>query len=242
MNKLTALLFIALTCISGCRNARYREKEVRFGPAAVPERTAAKFTPELDPAKTWFPRPTDGEKERPPVPPLVFESTAQQHPGNEESALTLGADSPLFCLLDEKAYGQSIIFGMVCPDLQNEWVASAGDRQEPLAGDPWNFRFATNHRPRFDNGWIGGKTVSVGINETPFNSLNGTPTAVNAFLKVLQGKHGAWLFGLSYSGTGNPVPRIGYIWQPSEKIRANTGLIFPNMDDLFFDLSLGIRR
>lgn len=260
MNKVAALLFIALTCISGCRNVvRHREEKAQFAPTALPERTSAKCTSEFDPASMWFPRPSDGGKERLPLPSLVSEATAQQDPGGEESARKQGLDSPLFCLFSDEmchlsnsdedrptwlldeAHGQEIDTGFIPLDLRNEWAASAVDRQQPLAGDPWAFRFATNYRLVFDSIWIGGKRVTVGISEAPFNR----PTAVNAFLKVPQGKHGAWLFGLSYPATGkqaHPVPSIEYIWQPSERIRAKTGLLFPNMDDVIFDFSFGIRR
>lgn len=209
MNKLAALVIIVVACISGCRNAvRCREKESQFTLAAQPERTT-----ELDSAKTCCSMPTDGEKDRPHLPPVLTESAAQQHPGEKDVA-----DSP---------------WSFVFSDEMSQCTMSSEHQA--------HFRFAGNDRPLFDNGWIGAKSVSVGISETPFNS----PTAVNAFLSLPQGEHGDWLFDLRYSGGEKPpylVPGIQYLWQPSERIRTNVSLIFPGMDDFAVDLSLGIRR
>lgn len=260
MNKFTAFLFIAVTCISGCSKhfQSIGEIEDQLVQSALPEKTSASVTPELDPARTCLPRLNDREKEQPALAPLVSESTPQQ-----SSTGNLGADSPLFWLfsgemgrfpisgdqatwlLDEKAHGQQITLGCVSPDLRNEMASSAGDRQQPPAGDPWNSWFTADYRPLFDNSWVGGKSVSIGISEMPFNSCDETLTTVSAYLKVSQGQHGIWLFGSNYSGTGEqpyPFPRIQYIWQPSAKIRANIGFVFPTMVDPVFDFSLAIRH
>jgi hypothetical protein len=119
------------------------------------------------------------------------------------------------------------------------------DTRQPFPDDLWNIRFGTTYRHLFDNGWIAGGTVTVGsASDKPFHSIDELTAGVNAFLRVPQGEHNAWLFSLSYSPVSElpyPIPGVAYVWQPSEDFRANIGLPFQvmwrPMDDLTLDLS-----
>jgi hypothetical protein len=104
------------------------------------------------------------------------------------------------------------------------------DTRQPFPEELWNVRFGTTFRHLFENGWIGGGTVSIGsASDKPFHSIDEMTAGVNAFLVVPQGEHNAWLFSLHYSSNSDipfPIPLIAYIWQPSEQFRANIGLPF----------------
>jgi hypothetical protein len=146
----------------------------------------------------------------------------------------------------------------VYQDCANEWLATANVRGEtfqthailPSTGQPfpdelWNIRFGATYRHLFDNGWIAGGTVTVGsASDKPFHSINEMTAGVNAFLRIPQGEHNAWLFTLTYSPTSDlpiPIPGVAYMWQPSEYFRANIGLPFQLMwrptDDIALDFS-----
>src|SRR5262249_27402391 len=63
----------------------------------------------------------------------------------------------------------------------------------------------------------------------PFHSINEMTASVNAFLRIPQGEHNAWLFSLMYSPTNElnfPIPGIAYLWAPSEKFQAVLGIPF----------------
>jgi len=169
----------------------------------------------------------------------------------------------------EAVAGQNTNLGYVRQDLSfgfplwqngtcDEWFFSANLRSEifqthaifpdtgqPFPQDVWNIRFSTTYRHLFDNGWIGGGSVSVGsASDKPFNSINEMTAGLNAFLRVPEGEHNAWLFTLSYSPTSElpiPIPGVAFVWQPSDTFRANIGLPFQIMwrpaEDLTFDLS-----
>ncbi len=102
----------------------------------------------------------------------------------------------------------------------------------------------------FSNGWIGGGSLSVGsASDKPFHSINEMTVGVNAFLRVPQGDHNAWLFSLSYSPTSElpfPIPGVAYIYQPSDYLRINIGLPFAvwyrPWDDLTLELSYMLLR
>lgn len=231
MSKFAVLIVVAATCASGCRSlVQCRENESPLAPAILKEPIAINVTPEPDPAKTGCPIRNERESERVPFSPLVSDSIAQQvsrNPGGER--------------------GHEPVFDswLTCQDFRSAWVTLAGNSQQPIAGDLWNIGCGTSHGPLSDDGWLGNKKVSVGISETPYNCLSDELKAVNAFVKVAQGEGRAWLVGWSYSGTGSqpyPVPRMQHIWHLSERIRVNAGVIFPNMVDPTFDISLIIRH
>jgi hypothetical protein len=119
------------------------------------------------------------------------------------------------------------------------------DTRQPFPEELWDIQFGTSFRHLFDNGWIAGGSVSFGsASDKPFHSINEMTAGVNAFLRVPQGDHNAWLFSLSYSTNSElpvPIPGVAYVWQPSEYFRANIGLPFLLMwrpvDDLTLDFS-----
>jgi hypothetical protein len=143
-------------------------------------------------------------------------------------------------------------------DCANEWSFTAGVRSEqfntqailpdthqPFPQDLWSVRFGTMYRHLFDNGWIGGGTVTTGsASDRPFSSIRDMTIGFNSFLRIPQGEANAWLFTLSYSTTSElpiPLPGVAYVWQPSSQFRANIGLPFQVMwrpcDALTFDFS-----
>jgi hypothetical protein len=170
---------------------------------------------------------------------------------------------------DEAVQGQGTNLGYVQQDFllsyplwqdpANEWSASIKVRSElfhtggtvlpdtlqPFPDELWDIRFGTSYRHLFDNGWIAGTTVSFGsASDKPFHSINEMTAGVNAFLRVPQGEHNAWLFTLTYSSNSElpiPIPGVAYIWQPSEQFRANLGLpfqlVYRPWEDLTLDFS-----
>jgi len=137
-------------------------------------------------------------------------------------------------------------FSATCPlwqDPTSEWSATFHVRSElyqtsavlPLTNQAfplelWDVRLGTNYRHLFDNGWIAGGGVSVGsASDKPFHSYDELTMGVNAFLRIPQGDHNAWLFTLAYSANSElpfPVPGVAFIWQPSDCLRINVGLPF----------------
>ncbi len=101
---------------------------------------------------------------------------------------------------------------------------------QPFPDQLWDVRAGVGYRHLFDNGWIAGANVSFGsASNEPFHSVNELTAGVNAFLRVPQGEHNAWLFSLSYSPTGElsfPIPGVAFAWAPSEQFRMNIGLPF----------------
>jgi hypothetical protein len=178
------------------------------------------------------------------------------------------ADYQVRWLPAEPVVGQPANLGYVQQDMllsipiwqcsTDEWLATANlraetfhtqailpDTHQPFPEDLWNIRFGTTYRHLFENGWIAGGTVTVGTaSDQPFHSINEMTAGVNAFLRVPQGEHNAWLFTLSYSPVSElpyPIPGVAFMWQPSESFRANIGLPFQVMwrpvEDLTFDVS-----
>jgi hypothetical protein len=157
-------------------------------------------------------------------------------------------------------------FGMSFPIWQcstDEWTAGLSARGEifqthavlpntlqPFPDELWNIRLFTSYRHEFDNGWIAGGTVSFGsASDKPFHSINEMTAGANAFLRVPQGEHNAWLFTLAYSPTSElpiPIPGVAYVWQPSADFRMNIGLPFQVMwrptDDVTLDFSYMLLR
>jgi hypothetical protein len=124
------------------------------------------------------------------------------------------------------------------------------DTKQPFPEDLWNIRFGTTYRHLFDNGWVTGGTVNFGsASDKPFHSINEMTAGVNAFLRIPQGEHNAWLFSLSYSPTAElsfPIPGVAYVYQPSEYFHATIGLPFQIMyrpcDDLMLEASYMLLR
>jgi hypothetical protein len=126
-------------------------------------------------------------------------------------------------------------------DTTNEWSAFTRVRGEffqthahlPATGQPfpnelWNIQFGMAYRHQFANGWLGGGAVSVGsASDQPFARLHDLFIGENAFLRVPQGTHNAWLFSLAYAPTSElpfPLPGVAYLAHPSEQFLAAIGL------------------
>jgi hypothetical protein len=124
------------------------------------------------------------------------------------------------------------------------------DTGQAFPSELWNVRLGATYRHLFENGWIAGGGVSVGsASDRPFASINEMTAGVNAFLRIPQGDHNAWLFTLAYSPTAElafPVPGVAYVWQPSDQFRMNVGLPFQvwyrPIDNLTIDLSYMLLR
>jgi hypothetical protein len=133
-----------------------------------------------------------------------------------------------------------------CPIWQdpcNEWAATLHVRSElyqtsavlpatgmPFPPDLWNIGLGASYRHLFDNGWIAGGGMSIGsASDKPFHSIDEMTMGVNAFLRIPQGEHNAWLFSLAYSPTSElnfPIPGVAFLWQPVDYLRINVGLPF----------------
>jgi hypothetical protein len=100
------------------------------------------------------------------------------------------------------------------------------DSGQPFPDELWNIRFGTSYRHRFESGWIGAITLTVGSpSDQPFASLKETDIATTAILRVPSGEHGAWLYFVNYSSNreflpGIPIPGFGYAYEPSEQLSA----------------------
>jgi hypothetical protein len=157
-------------------------------------------------------------------------------------------------------------FLATCPlwqDACNEWSASVHVRSElfqtgailpttmqRFPDSLWNVGLGTSYRHLFDNGWSAGGGLSVGsASDKPFHGIDEMTVGVNAFLRIPQGEHNAWLFTLSYSPNSElsfPIPGVAYLWQPSDNLRVNVGLPFALMyrpvDDLTLEFSYMLVR
>lgn len=133
-------------------------------------------------------------------------------------------------------------------DSPDEWSASAKiraesfhtgailpDTHDPFPSELWNVHLGTSYRHLFDNGWIGGGSVTVGsASDKPFHGINEITVGATAFLRVPQGDHNAWLFSLNYSTNsevlnGIPIPGVAYFYAPSESFQATIGFPFASL-------------
>lgn len=104
------------------------------------------------------------------------------------------------------------------------------DSRRPFPDELWNVRLGTSYRHLFDPGWIAGGGVSLGsASDQPFAAFDDIVAGANAFLRLPQGEHNAWLFSLAYSSNSElpfPVPGVAYICHPSDCLRVQLGLPF----------------
>jgi hypothetical protein len=144
----------------------------------------------------------------------------------------------------------------------NEWSLSTNVRSEEfrtgavLTNTDQSFpdqlvdvRFGTAYRHEFDNDWIAGVGGSFGsASNEPFHGVNELTVGVNAFLRIPQGEHNAWLFTINYSTTSQiniPIPGIAYLWAPSPNFQAVIGFPFASVnyqpiDDLTLSASYAL--
>ena len=172
---------------------------------------------------------------------------------------------------DEPVQGQPTNLGYVrqdfsatCPfwqDSVDEWSLTANVRSElfdthailPDTGqrfpdELWSIRLGTTYRHAFDNGWIGGGTVSVGSpSNKPFQQLNVITAGIHWSRAPREERRLAlFLELLPTSEIPFPIPLVAYIWQPSDQFRAHIGLPFQlwyrPFDDLTLDFSCLLLR
>ena len=148
-------------------------------------------------------------------------------------------------------------------DSRNEWATSGSvrngrsgaipnttDGRALFADEFWNVRLAMSYRHLFENGWIGGASISTGsVSARPFDRFDDMTEGVNFSVKTPEVGHAAWVFGCNYSGKSDSLtlmPKVEYVWQPSYRFRANIGLFFPfiyqSPHERMLDLSIGIRQ
>jgi len=242
----------------------------------LPPNPSGSSPPRLEDPPPAMPPPDNAGEPKVVAPPE--QSLASQSPFANLMAPTVGhlfprADYRAGWFPDEPVRGQPTNLGYVQQSLSfntpfwqdgpEEWAGSVHvqnelfhtsailpDSRMPFPQDLWNIRLGTSYRHLFDNGWIAGGTLSVGsASDEPFHSIKEMTFGVNAFLRIPQGEHNAWLFSLNYSPTSEisfPIPGIAYVYQPSENFRANIGLPFALMyrpiDDLTLDFSYMLLR
>jgi hypothetical protein len=128
---------------------------------------------------------------------------------------------------------------------QNEWTftttlrgeqintsAILPDTQEAFPESLWDLRFGPRYRHRFENGWIGGGSLSVGsASDKLFHSMDETELQVTLFTRIPRGERNAWFALLTYSNNreilnGIPIPGVGYWYEPSPRYRVIIGIPF----------------
>jgi hypothetical protein len=123
------------------------------------------------------------------------------------------------------------------------------DSQQSFPDQLVDVRFGTSFRHQFDNDWIAGIGGSFGsASNEPFHSINELTAGVNAFLRIPQGDHNAWLFTLNYSTNSQinvPIPGVAYLWVPSTYFQAVIGFPFASVnyrptDDLTLSASYAL--
>jgi hypothetical protein len=134
--------------------------------------------------------------------------------------------------------------GGVCADLfQTDAVLPDSGRAFPE--ELWNIRAGINYMRRFDNGWTGGATLTIGSAcDQPFESLRDMDVTAVAFLRMPRGEHDAWKFSLVYAPMSQipfPIPLVAYQWHPSDMFNMDIGLPFKATyrptESLTFDVS-----
>ena len=124
------------------------------------------------------------------------------------------------------------------------------DTDQPFPQELWDVRLGGSYKHLFDNGWIGGASISLGsAGDEPFVYGRDFIGGINTFLTVPQGDCNYWLFSLSYSNNSElqfPIPGVAFVWQPTDNFRMNIGLPFQLLyrptDDLTLDFSYMLLR
>lgn len=174
----------------------------------------------------------------------------------ELGKLPIRSDYRVTLFPDQPVVGQPAELGMVQQDFSlsaplrqsaaDEWAASVRIRNQEFAtgavlpdtGDPfpdalWNVRIGTSYRHRFDSGWIGALTVTVGSpSDRPFASAAELDVSATTVLRVPSRDRDAWIFFLNYGNNREflphiPIPGFGYSYQPSDQLTAvvTTGFV-----------------
>jgi hypothetical protein len=110
------------------------------------------------------------------------------------------------------------------------------DTGERFPDELWDVRVRTGYRHRFENGWIGGLSLTVGsASDEPFASLDEVIVRAIGMVRVPHGERNAWLFSVIYASDqeflgGVPVPGVAYVYTPSERLRAVIGVPFTTIE------------
>jgi hypothetical protein len=140
-------------------------------------------------------------------------------------------------------------FSLSVPFLQSatdEWAGSVRVRDQEFAtgavlpdtgerfpDELWNVRIGTSYRHRFESGWIGAFTFTLGSpSDRPFASWDEMEVSATALLRVPARERDAWIFFLNYGSNREflphiPIPGLGYAYHPNDQLEAivTTGLI-----------------
>ncbi len=149
-----------------------------------------------------------------------------------------------FRLLD---HGASVFLPLY-QDSRNEWslsgrvgfqdihtsavLPSTGDR---FPDELWDARLGAGYRHKFDNGWIGGASVTVGsASDRPFASADEMIVRAIGMLRIPSGQRNAWLGTLIYASDseflgGLPIPGLAYLYSPSDRFTAVIGFPFSSV-------------
>ena len=155
-----------------------------------------------------------------PEAPVAGQNTNFEIFGQDFSASTpIWTDKPNIVSISTHVRERSIETGAVLPDTGN-----------PYPSELWDIGVGLNYIRLLDDGWVTGGGVNVGsASDHPFATSREVNVGMNAFLRLPQGEHNAWLFGLSYSPTGEilfPLPIVAFSYNPSPQFHANIGLPF----------------
>jgi hypothetical protein len=104
------------------------------------------------------------------------------------------------------------------------------DSHRPYPNELWDAKIGLMYVRRLgDERMIGGGINLGSASDHPFASIREMNVNFNALYRVPSGDRNAWMFMLMYSPIGElkiPIPGVAYIYNPSDRFRANIGLPF----------------
>lgn len=107
--------------------------------------------------------------------------------------------------------------------------------QQPFPADLWNIALGTGYRHLFDNGNIGGASVSVGsASDQPFHSIREMTISATGFVRKPSGDRNAWVYGVAMSSNSQvlpyiPIPFAAYLYNPNDNFQAMLGFPFADV-------------
>jgi hypothetical protein len=103
------------------------------------------------------------------------------------------------------------------------------DSRRPFPADLWNIHFGLSYSHRFDNGWTGTMSTSVGsASDRPFEGTRVMNVGLGGSLRipVVDGRD-FWMLGVHYNpadALNFPIPSVAYNWNPSSDFHMSIGL------------------
>lgn len=139
--------------------------------------------------------------------------------------------------------GQTVLFTAGVRNTLFFTDAILPDTHRPFPNELWNVSLGMMYLHKFDNGWSGGISATIGsASDKPFHTIEEMNAGFFGFLQVPAGnERDSWMFSLMYSPVGNivfPIPGIAYSWKPSEDFQASIGLPFSVLWRPIEDLTL----